>query len=98
MNLSSDEIIYALECCLSTYQKECEKCPYYSLQTAYISLHSCDEAMRRDLFDFISKTKSEIVESAFKTIYGYSDVVFGEEAVRVADLNLIKQRIQGDKK
>lgn len=65
-NFTDEQIVKALECCQTQYNRNCEECPYEKCKKAYISVVTCESEMRKDLLAFINrqKEKSEQTEKA----------------------------------
>ena len=66
---TDNEIIKALECCQTKYNRNCEECPYKNLRKTYISIVTCESEMRKDLLAFIRRQKSEVARAIFKQLY-----------------------------
>ena len=58
--MTDNEIIKALECCQTEYDRNCKECPYERYKTHYISTITCSSRMRADLLDLINRQKAEI--------------------------------------
>lgn len=57
--MADREIIRALECCQTKYNRKCECCPYEKYQTRYISAVTCESGLREDLLNFVDRQKEE---------------------------------------
>ena len=58
--MTDNDIIKALECCIPSYHKNCKECVYSKHKSHGISVKTCSEVMRIDLFNLINRRKSEI--------------------------------------
>lgn len=58
--MSDEDIVRALECCLLTYGKKCEECPYEKHKPYAISTKTCSDKMRKDLLSLVNRQKVEI--------------------------------------
>ena len=68
--MKDNEIMKALECCQTQYNRNCAECPYEKYKKSYISTVTCESEMRKDLLDFINRQNIEI-----KCIYAYDGEV-----------------------
>jgi hypothetical protein len=59
--MTDNEIIKALECCQTEYERKCKQgCPYMQFQKKCISVDTCSSRLRADLLDLINRQKAEI--------------------------------------
>lgn len=58
--LTDNEIKKALECCLLTYGKRCEGCPYEKHKPYVISTKTCSDKMRKDVLDYINRLEANV--------------------------------------
>ena len=59
--MESSQIIKGLECCQTTYGKNCKECPYDKFKKAYITDDTCDSRLLADLLNFYGCLKNEAV-------------------------------------
>lgn len=57
--LTDEEIKKALECCIPSYNKKCDMCPYEKLKPTVFGKTLCSEYMRQDIFDLINRLQAE---------------------------------------
>ena len=72
--MTEAEIMKALECCQTTYNRNCGECPYRIYKSTAISTHSCSEYLRKDLLDLINRKNAEI-DSLFLEIKELNEVI-----------------------
>ena len=65
MSMNADEIIKALECCLTLSVQVCPECTYYRKE-------HCSSTLIQDTIDLINRQKAEI--ERFKEMVGECDV------------------------
>ena len=58
--MTDEHTIKALECCQTTYGRNCKECPYAQFQKKYITDDTCSSRLRADLLTLINRQKAEI--------------------------------------
>lgn len=87
-DIRDKEIIKALECCVPSYNKSCDKCKYQNQKTKFISLHTCSENLRKDVLDLINRQQAEL--KSLRALKAYLDNLCG------LDLEILGVDQQGD--
>ena len=59
MELNREQIIKALECCQTQYDRNCYECPYGRHRTRSISVITCSSILRKDLLSLVNELTEE---------------------------------------
>ena len=60
--MEQNDIIKALECCQTQYDRNCYECPYERHKTRSISVITCESILRKDLLSLINSYEQKIKE------------------------------------
>lgn len=64
--MEREQIIKALECCQTEYERNCQECPYEVHKKRYISVVTCGSMLRQDLLTLIKELTAELTDERAK--------------------------------